>query len=254
MVKLSRKINYGIRNPTKGIRYLFGGKQGKKDAIYSVVRDYSKDKTTLTKLSSFLEEDLSKYHKELLSNELYKKAELDIAENSVAENTEHLWLFGFTEARLLYTLCRFFKPKIVIETGVASGLSSFMFLLAMKMNNIGHLYSIDLPLGDKRSYPPGKTIGWLVPDSLKDFWTLKIGDSKKLLPEILKETKSCDVFLHDSLHTYDHMLWEYQTVWPYLKKALLSDDTHLHDVFGDFVSKNQCKSHKISKRVGLILR
>ncbi len=254
MVKLSRKINYGIQNPDKAIRYLFGGKKGKKDAIYQIVRDYSKDQKPLKDLSSFLNEDLSKYHEELLSNDLYLKTEEEIAENSVAENTEHLWLFGFTEARLLYSLCRFFKPKVVIETGVASGLSSLMFLLGMKMNNLGHLYSIDLPLGDKRSYPPGKSIGWLVPDSLKDMWTLKIGDSKKFLPETLEETKSCDLFLHDSLHTYEHMMWEYQTVWPYLQKALLSDDTHLHEAFGDFVAKNQCKSYKISKRLGLILR
>ena len=47
------------------------------------------------------------------------------------------------------------------------------------------------------------------------------------------------MFLHDSKHTYEHMMWEFDTVWPKLNKdgALVSDDTNWNTSFVDFSSK-----------------
>ena len=52
----------------------------------------------------------------------------------------------------LYTLSRSIKPGIVVETGVASGISSAYILRALDKNNHGKLFSIDLPWQTKNSY------------------------------------------------------------------------------------------------------
>jgi len=49
------------------------------------------------------------------------------------------------EGPIIYTLIRCLKPRIVIETGVANGASSTFILSALEKNNLGKLYSIDLP-------------------------------------------------------------------------------------------------------------
>ena len=43
--------------------------------------------------------------------------------------------------------------------------------------------------------------------TLRDRWQLIIGDCKHELPQLLAELRQTDLFHHDSLHTYDHMMW-----------------------------------------------
>ena len=69
------------------------------------------------------------------------------------------------EGPIIYTMIRCFKPRIVVETGVANGASSTFILSALKKNNFGKLYSIDLPSKDLLLK---EEIGWLVPQSLRD--------------------------------------------------------------------------------------
>jgi len=213
----------------------------------SFIKDYDNDLIPLEKLSSFLNKDPLPFHEELLSNNFYNQIEIDIAKNWQST------MMNFTDARLLYIACRILQPHIIIETGVNTGLSSAMILLALKKNNKGHLYSIDLPIEETKKFLLNKAVGWLVPDSLKERWTLELGDSKKILPKILNNLKRCDIFLHDSDHSYAHMIWEYETVWPFLKKALLSDDINQHTAFDDFVEKYHCRSLKFSERMGLVV-
>lgn len=72
-------------------------------------------------------------------------------------------------------------------------------------------------------------------------WRLVLGDSRKELPRLLDELKEIDIFCHDSLHTYDHMLFEYQLAWRYLRHGgvLLSDDVQENSAFRDFCDSKQ---------------
>jgi predicted O-methyltransferase YrrM len=110
-----------------------------------------------------------------------------------------------TFARLCYALCRAYKPDVVVETGVANGVTSAYVLLALADNHRGTLYSIDLPplAGDSRFY-----VGRAVPDRLRARWQLVIGPARRLLSGALERNGPPDVFIHDSLHTYSHMKWE----------------------------------------------
>ncbi|MCX8171860.1 MAG: class I SAM-dependent methyltransferase [Candidatus Bathyarchaeota archaeon] len=138
---------------------------------------------------------------------------------------------SFEEALSLYLIVRAIKPKIVLETGVSAGRSSTFILAAlydnMKYDNMkGVLYSID----------PNPNSGYAIPEKLKDKWRFINTTSEGALPNLLEELNQIDIFLHDSLHTYECMIFEYKSVWPFIRKGgfLLSDDVDQNLAFRDF--------------------
>jgi predicted O-methyltransferase YrrM len=160
------------------------------------------------------------------------------------------------KAEILYYLTRITAPDIVVETGVNAGLSSTFLLEAMKDNNKGHLFSLDLPpVPGKygRSYPEtfGKSSGWIVPQELRRNWTLEVGSSREKLPNMLGRLEHIDLFFHDSLHTYKNQMFEYVTAWRFLGPCslLVSDDIGL--AFFEFARmKNQ--QHGTFRETGVI--
>jgi methyltransferase family protein len=137
----------------------------------------------------------------------------------------------------LHAVMRALKPRVVVETGVASGMSSAHILRALAANGMGTLHSIDLPNVQKGSVlPAGRQSGWIVPAALRSRWDLRIGDSRTLLPELLQSLPCIDVFLHDSDHSYENMMFEYELAYPRLEPGglLLSDDTHMNAAWDDF--------------------
>jgi len=156
--------------------------------------------------------------------------------------------YVFPEAAELYAVVRAFKPGVIIETGVASGISSAHILRALAANGKGRLYSIDLPNVQQGSgLPQGRTSGWIVPDSLRGRWKLQIGDTRKLLPELLATLERVDLFLHDSDHSYEAMVFEFEQALPRLAYGglLLSDDTHLHAAWDDFCAKHSLRPTRV---------
>ena len=61
------------------------------------------------------------------------------------------------------------RPNVVVETGVALGFSTATILAAMRENDQGHLYSVDLPAVQ---YGHERETGSAVPAELRDRWTL----------------------------------------------------------------------------------
>jgi predicted O-methyltransferase YrrM len=153
---------------------------------------------------------------------------------------------------LQYIAIRAFQPETVVETGVANGVSSAYILLALQKNQRGALYSIGL--NDPQYLPAGKPLGWIVPEPLKSRWNLLIGDSRDLLPSLLAKLGTIDVFIHDSLHTYDHMRWEYQTAFPYLRPGglLFSDDAAWNSAFSEYCREVAAKHGRILRGVGFL--
>ncbi len=153
-----------------------------------------------------------------------------------------------------YALIRLTQPALVVETGVNNGFSTRFLLLAMERNGCGMLHSIDLPTPKEDVRQIGKDIGWLVPDRLRGRWQLHMGDAKELLPKLLQTLGTVGIFIHDSLHTYDHMLFEYRTAWPHIRAGgfLLSDDTDFNSAFPEFAAEVKCPAVMFNFRVGLI--
>jgi hypothetical protein len=107
----------------------------------------------------------------------------------------------------------------------------------MDANKEGKLYSIDWPGGkDVTFVPEGKETGWMVPDPLRKRWTLEIGRSEDTLLPILDRLGEMDIFLHDSDHSYETMMYEYRTAWPHVATngLLLSDDVKMNTAFEEF--------------------
>ena len=166
----------------------------------------------------------------------------------------------------IYAVIRHRKPAVIVETGVGPGSTSAFILKALNDNRSGKLYSIDLPGNDAIEYPKlGKSFqvhvpdgfrtGWLVSPELKKRWNLIIGDSKKELPALLAKLGNIDIFLHDSLHTDEHILFEFNTAWPYLdgKSILLCDDvnTNWSLAFIDFCKNKALPYIVFNGRLGI---
>lgn len=160
--------------------------------------------------------------------------------------------------RFLFTIVRISKPSIVVETGVNEGYSSQAILSAMNLNNFGKLYSIDLPnvsnASDFRSYNlNGKEVGYIVQNHLRKRWELRLGDAKRLLPQLLEELGAIEIFLHDSLHTNEHMSYEFNEANTFIKSngLLISHDIQMNAAFKNFVEKNHGKMHILNYNVGV---
>jgi predicted O-methyltransferase YrrM len=127
-------------------------------------------------------------------------------------------LFG---CEAVYLLVRASRPKIAVDTGVLYGASTAHILAAMSDNGTGELHSIDI--GRDPREPPHQ---FFIPPHLQSRWELIIGDSRDELPRLLQRCGNIDLFYHDSLHTWEHMLWEYETALPHLtdRGLLASDD------------------------------
>ena len=159
------------------------------------------------------------------------------------------------EGELLYALVRAIRPLRIVETGTANGVSTTFLLTALERNGTGTLVSIDLPffdedgrlepvvegtsidLYDASPVPPGKQPGWIVPDRLRVRWELRLGDARELLPAAVAEGE-VGLFFHDSLHTREHMLFEFETAWPWIASGgvLAADDVfqRRHDALQAF--------------------
>ncbi|HTY91883.1 MAG TPA: class I SAM-dependent methyltransferase [Methanocella sp.] len=190
--------------------------------------------------------------------------------------TEHLAKYHFVDNGIrlnMYSLIKKYKPEIVIETGVGDGASSAFTLAAMHENKKGHLYSIDLPpyecftskgtdkdgqmvyiIGDGSDHHfTENKVGKFIPEYVKDRWTLIAGDAKVELPKLLEKLGDISIFFHDSLHTYDHMLFEYEAAWPHITEGglLLSHDVLWNNAFSSFCRMKQRKP-VIYRSLGII--
>jgi predicted O-methyltransferase YrrM len=97
-------------------------------------------------------------------------------------------------ALLLYALVRSVRPRIVLETGVADGHSSFFILSAMRANDYGVLHSMDC----------SANVGSLLAEEECERWKLHVldlRDLKKSFSQVLKDLPQLDLFFHDSDHT-----------------------------------------------------
>jgi predicted O-methyltransferase YrrM len=120
----------------------------------------------------------------------------------------------------LYVLTRALQPRLFVETGMMNGFSSAFILLALHHNGAGILHSVDIPPADARilaqgnsPLPAGASPGWVIPDYLRDKHVIHFGRAEELLPQLFQDVGPVDVFLHDSDHSYTHMMFELSLAW-----------------------------------------
>jgi predicted O-methyltransferase YrrM len=151
-----------------------------------------------------------------------------------------------------YAIVRALRPETIVETGVANGVSSAHVLLALHKNGRGTLHSVEI--GDSTYLPAGREPGWVVPDWLRGRWKSHFGDAIEVLPPLFRELRSIDMFIHDSLHTYEHMKFELERAFPFVrvKGLLLADDALWNEAFWDFARATKSSEAQILHGVGVL--
>jgi predicted O-methyltransferase YrrM len=124
-----------------------------------------------------------------------------------------------------YALVRATQPDHVVETGTALGLGSCIIAAALLRNGHGRLATIDID----------PEAGYLIAEP----WSTVIDRCTGSSVEVLAEMRAVDMFLHDSLHTYDYEVSELTAVEPNLRSdaIILSDNSHETAALSDWAER-----------------
>lgn len=204
------------------------------------------------------ETEVTKYYEELSSDHSFL--------TEVLGKKNFIGMYGCPENALAaYLTTRIIEPDIVVETGVYTGTSSAFFLRALERNRNGELYSIDLPgtesdpvIDESSPYheveytlPDESEVGRKIPNHLKSRWNLYLGRSDEHLAPLLEELRSVDLFMHDSDHSYENMMFEFEAVLPYLSKGgvILADDVDWNEAMADFVTEHDLMGQSLAEHI-----
>ena len=154
-------------------------------------------------------------------------------------------LMAALDCATLYALTRWHRPSVVVESGGFVGLSAAFILKALADGKVtdAQLYSIE---SDE------KCEHWaLVPEYLRSHFVPVRAKVEDLVRSDKLPTK-IDMFLHDSAHTFRHMLWEFGEFWRRLRDGglLVSHDVHMTAAFAKFVTE----TYAHDKKTGLLDR
>ncbi len=219
-------------------------------------------------LRSSLEEAKKVPHADqVFERKLYVEKYMEELESKYGAFYRPGWV-NLDDALFLYWVVRQMKPKVIVQTGVCNGLSSAFMMLALAKNGPdGTLHVVDMPpvfdpnddawkIKEKVygvTIPEGKTSGWLVPDAYRDRFEVLSGDAKELLPPLLKKLGTCDMFYHDSDHTYDHMMFEFEESKKYLTPngVIVSDDISWNASLWDFADQYHVPAYNYRGSMGI---
>ena len=168
------------------------------------------------------------------------------------------------KAAVLYTICRVIRPRVVVETGVASGTSAVGILSALERNSSGVLHSVDLPSAEyvtdsgvrwrDTGRPSGP--GWIIPANLRSRWVLHLGSSWEMLPELLDKVGMIDLFYHDSEHTRATMDFEFNLALNHMSPlgGIAADNSNWSTSFPTFCAQNDLQPALLFPFLGLCRR
>lgn len=124
-----------------------------------------------------------------------------------------------------YAFVRATQPDLVVETGTHLGLGSCVLASALLRNGHGRLTTIDID----------PEAGYLIGGPYASVIDRRTGSSVELLAGI----RDVDIFLHDSLHTYDYETLELKAVEPNLSPGaiVLSDNAHDSAALSDWAER-----------------
>ena len=85
-----------------------------------------------------------------------------------------------------------------------------------------------------------------MPDWLRGRWKFHLGDARQILPPLARELPPLDLFTHDSLHTYEHMKFEFEQAFPLLRPGgiLVADDALWNERSGILHAPRGCHTRK----------
>lgn len=147
---------------------------------------------------------------------------------------------GGGDMNLLYYLSEYIQAQKVIETGVAHGWSSLAILLSLSQRSGSRLISTDMPYAKMGNE---NFVGCVVPDQLKNKWTLLRLADKSGLPKALMQFDEIDLCHYDSDKSYEGRKWAYPKLWNKLRSGglFISDDVGDNIAFKEFAESMEIK-------------
>ena len=149
-------------------------------------------------------------------------------------------LFGSPYQAQLHEIIKSWRPYVVVETGVMSGISTHAILSAMDEVDRGILYSIE----------PNSCSGIMTITHPR--WQQCKARSQDVLGLIFRQTGPWDVFLHDSDHEVACQTFEYECAWWFVRPGglVISDDVCWGKNAGDGPEHGAwdafCKRHEVT--------
>lgn len=139
---------------------------------------------------------------------------------------------------IIFALTRILRPKKSIETGVAAGWSSLAILKAIEDIKDAILISVDMPYPKMNNE---KYVGCVVPENLRQRWTLIREPDRNGLVKALKLAGNVDFCHYDSDKSYTGRLWAYRQIWKYLNLGgiIISDDIQDNIAFKEFCAEEK---------------
>ena len=137
---------------------------------------------------------------------------------------------------LVHWLADHIQATRVIETGVAYGWSSLAVLLSLQKRPGSRLVSTDMPYVSLNNE---EYVGIVVPQELRDLWTIIRRADRQALPQALQTLPVIDLCHYDSDKSYSGRLWAYPLLWQALRPGgyFISDDICDNVGFRDFAAK-----------------
>ena len=153
--------------------------------------------------------------------------------------TSERWNAELELFSLLYVLVKSKKPQLLVETGVANGVSTSAIMSALEEDNSsGSLNSFDVLPETKDAYTG------------KGKWNFHLLDKKRTHKQhsaAVGNSPLIDIWLHDSNHGYRWQKFEYLLALSILKEGgiLISDDIDASPAWGELAKSHFRESYII---------
>jgi predicted O-methyltransferase YrrM len=188
---------------------------------------------------------------ELCAEHAAVMAELDDRYSTARLTCPEEWAVEHGTSLLIYLLARLRRPEVVLETGVANGHSSFLWLRALERNGVGRLHSVDVR----------DDVGQLLEDRERSRWELHVLDRRRPEREfaaLARRLAPVDLFFHDADHSYLAQRFEYETIRPAMGRGglLTSDDVQESHAFLEFAARHGLAPHvlvDVRKLIGAVV-
>jgi predicted O-methyltransferase YrrM len=207
--------------------------EGKYSGQYTVDPNWEADLAALLGIpKTFAEEEFPPLWREVIES-------LRARGFKVGPFSFHAWNDGDAGlVRAIWSVIRHTRPKVVVETGVAHGVTSRFILEALARNDFGGLWSIDLPPVNPETR---REVGIAVDNAaLRDRWSYIAGTSRRRLPGLLSQLGQVDLFIHDSMHSARNVAFEMDLAWKHLSPGgvIVVDDIDINPSFKMFAQRH----------------
>jgi predicted O-methyltransferase YrrM len=161
---------------------------------------------------------------------------------------------GMAHLNLIYNLIKYYKPKKILETGVAFGWSTLVLILSKTKDS--ELTSIDLSYPAKSSE---KFVAKALPYNFKNKYKLLMGIDHDYLNLFKDKKKKFDFIHYDSDKSYNGRKKNYKLIWKILSKngCFVSDDISDNFAFYEFVTSKKLNCYVLdfkSKYIGIVFK